>query len=256
MPLTTTRKGTKVSKEQQFDVSFWASGSKLEANQEIRLPRWFSNPVSSVTLCKIKIKRLLRIFEQSKFLKFECHQAQWNTFPFWCLSYTKPVRPDYLFNIWPFNQYNLTFGWKFTYGFRMKIAISINWNQVEVHFLIVKNAYWTNCTPQPHHILPPPQYSQKKFHPPQGPPHVTQKSGPRSKIKNPLCQSCLAHQQLSKMVWHDLVAPMSTELLHFREKDGVQAQANPGGDWVGVLPTQKLLETKLASLENPFKSYS
>ena len=55
--------------------------------------------------------------------------------------------------------------------------------------------------------------------------------------------------KISKMAWHNLVAPMTTDLLHFRKKDKVQARAYMG-DWVGILPTQKLLDTKLASPEN------
>ena len=40
------------------------------------------------------------------------------------------------------------------------------------------------------------------------------------------------------------------ELLHFREKDRVQTSAYPGGDWEGLLLTQKLLQINLASPEN------
>ena len=43
---------------------------------------------------------------------------------------------------------------------------------------------------------------------------------------------------------------MTTDLLYFREKDKVQARCLPRGDWAGVLPTQKLLQTNLASPEN------
>ena len=42
---------------------------------------------------------------------------------------------------------------------------------------------------------------------------------------------------------------MTMELPYFRKKDWVQARAYPGG-LGGVLPTQKLLETNLASPEN------
>ena len=52
------------------------------------------------------------------------------------------------------------------------------------------------------------------------------------------------------MVRHNQVAQTTMDLLHFREKDRVQARANLGGDWMGVLPTQKLLQTNLASPEN------
>ena len=43
---------------------------------------------------------------------------------------------------------------------------------------------------------------------------------------------------------------MTTDLLYFREKDKVQARCLPRGDWAEVLPTQKLLQTNLASPEN------
>ena len=52
------------------------------------------------------------------------------------------------------------------------------------------------------------------------------------------------------MVWQDPVAPTTTDELHFREKDNLQARAYPGGDWVGVLPTQNLLQNNIASPEN------
>ena len=83
------------------------------------------------------------------------------------------------------------------------------------------------------------------------PTHINQKLGPSHKIKNLLCHSCLAQQQLSKMVWHNPIAPMTMGLLHFREKDRVQGRAYQG-DWAGVLPTQKLLQANLASPENLF----
>ena len=48
-----------------------------------------------------------------------------------------------------------------------------------------------------------------------------------------------------------LYTPTTTDLVHFREKDWVQARAYLGGGcWAGVLPTQKLLQTNQASPEN------
>ena len=65
----------------------------------------------------------------------------------------------------------------------------------------------------------------KKLPPPfQAPPLDTCKSGPRPKIKNMIKQCCFAQQELSKMVWHDLVAPRTRELLPLRQKDWVQAK--------------------------------
>ena len=54
--------------------------------------------------------------------------------------------------------------------------------------------------------------------------------------------------------------PQTTELLHFGKKEWVQAWASPGGgDWVVVLPTQKLLQTNLAmegrtDTQTPYKT--
>ena len=56
------------------------------------------------------------------------------------------------------------------------------------------------------------------------PPH-NPKIGPQAQNQNPLYHGYLACQLVSKMVCHDLVAPMTMELLHFREKNWVQAKA-------------------------------
>ena len=71
------------------------------------------------------------------------------------------------------------------------------------------------------------------------------------KIKNLLCHSCLAQQQLLKMVWHDLLAPTTMDLLHFREKDRVQARAYLGG--LGRITTQPKITADQPSMPWKFQ---
>ena len=75
--------------------------------------------------------------------------------------------------------------------------------------------------------------------------------GSGHKIKNLLCHSCLAQQQLLKMVWHDLVAPTTMDLLHFREKDRVQARAYLGG--LGRITTQPKITADQPSMPWKFQ---
>ena len=141
-----------------------------------------------------------------------------------------------------------------------------------MYFLIVKNAYWTQCrlpptiSPQtpadpthaPHHNpwinwglfypnspdIPMGFKSKntcllkfnfreilfykywtilKKNYPPPGPCSipVTLDLGPKSKI----CSHYFwPHWMLSKMIWHDLVAPKTMEEIDFREKARMQAR--------------------------------
>ena len=91
---------------------------------------------------------------------------------------------------------------------------------------------------------------------------VTHQCGHMSKIKNVLSHYCLPRQMLSKMVWHDPVAPMTTEEIDSREKDWMQAKSYPMGTGHWYYPpivshnhATKPWKFCLKSV-HPFKSYS
>ena len=65
--------------------------------------------------------------------------------------------------------------------------------------------------------------------------YITHNCGFRAKLKNPLTLVFLTHQMLSKVVCHDLVAPMATEEIQGKGLDAGPVQQ--GGDWAWVLPT-------------------
>ena len=54
---------------------------------------------------------------------------------------------------------------------------------------------------------------------------VMHNCGSRAKIENPLTRVCMPCQILSKIVCHDLVAPMAMEEIDYKEKDCMQAQS-------------------------------
>ena len=78
---------------------------------------------------------------------------------------------------------------------------------------------------------------------------LTPHCGSRPKIKNLLSHFGSPRQMLSKVVWHDLVAPTTTEEIDSREKGLVAGPVLQGGDWALVLPTPKLATTSLLSPE-------
>ena len=74
----------------------------------------------------------------------------------------------------------------------------------------------------------------------------------RPGIKNLLSHFGSACQMLSKMVWHDPMAPMTMQEMDSSEKDWNLAKSYPvgTGQWYYPMPTHKLVATRLVSPEN------